>query len=208
MAVKGQAIADFISEFTYPFFPNNGGNTESAIHPSRNISQPPKGEPSTPIIGNQDPIWTLYVDGSSNQAGSGVVLVLTTPRNDELEYALRFNFKASNNETEYEVLIAGLRIAKELETTKVRVHSDSQLVVNQVLEEYQAKDPVMAAYLSKVKSMLSSFTAYDIVQIPREQNERADALARLESVIDRNMEKNTPIEYLSKPSIEEGRETL
>ncbi|KAL6183847.1 hypothetical protein ACLB2K_045257 [Fragaria x ananassa] len=158
--------------------------------------------------GRLDPIWTLYIDESSNQAGSGASLVLTTPQNDELEYTFRFNFKACNNEVKYEALIAGLRIAKELESTKVQVHSDFQHVVNQVLEEYQAKDPVMAAYLSKVKSLLSCFTSYDIVQIPREQNERADALARLASAIDRNMGKNTLIKYLNKPSIEEERETL
>ncbi|KAL6124580.1 hypothetical protein ACLB2K_077092 [Fragaria x ananassa] len=66
----------------------------------------------------------------------------------------------------------------------------------------------MAAHLSKVKSLLSSFTTYDIVQIPREQNERADTLARLASAINHNMGKNTPIEYLNKPSIEEEQETL
>ncbi|KAL6146158.1 hypothetical protein ACLB2K_056841 [Fragaria x ananassa] len=52
------------------------------------------------------------------------------------------------------------------------------------------------------------FISYNIVQIPREQNERADALARLASVINRNVGKHTPIEYLNKPSIEEEQETL
>ncbi|KAL6219915.1 hypothetical protein ACLB2K_007673 [Fragaria x ananassa] len=135
MAVKGQAIADFISEFTHPFFPSNEGNAESTVRPTRSMSQPPKEELGTSIIG------------------------------------------------------------------------DSQLVVNQVSEEYQAKDPVMAAYLRKVKSLLSYFTAYDIVRISREQNERPDALARLASAIG-HMGRNTPIEYLGKPSIKEGRETL
>ncbi|XP_004301972.1 PREDICTED: uncharacterized protein LOC101291061 [Fragaria vesca subsp. vesca] len=207
-AVKGQAIADFISKFTNPLFPSNGGNTENTIHPPRDRVQPLKEETGTPAVCDHDPIWTLYVDGSSNQSGSGAGLVLTTPQNDELEYALRFNFKASNNEAKYEALIAGLRIAKELEATKVRVHSDSQLVVNQVLGEYQAKDHVMAAYLIKVKSLLSCFTSYDVVQIPREQNERADALARLASAIDCNVGKHIPIEYMNKPSIEEEQETL
>lgn len=117
--VKDQAIADFISEFTHPLFPSNGGNTENTIHPPRDRVQPLKEETGTPAVCDHDPIWTLYVDGSSNQSRSGAGLVLTTPQNDELEYAIRFNFKASNNEVEYEALIAGLSIAKELKATKV-----------------------------------------------------------------------------------------
>lgn len=203
MAVKDQAIADFISEFTRPLFPGNEGDVENTSHPPRDRVRPSVEKTGVSVFNDRNPIWTLYVDGSFNQAESGAGLVLTTPQNDELEYALRFNFKASNNEAEYEALIAGLRIAKELEATQVRVHIDSQLLVNQVLEEFQAKDPVMAAYLSKVKALLLSFTSYDIVQIPREQNERADALTWLASAIDRNVERHTPIEYLNKPSIKE-----
>nr|XP_011459735.1 PREDICTED: uncharacterized protein LOC105350069 [Fragaria vesca subsp. vesca] len=202
-AVKGQVIADFILKFTGALFPSNEGDVENTSHPPRDRVRPSIEKIGVLVFNDRNPIWTIYVDGSSNQARSGAGLVLTTPQNDELKYALRFNFKASNNEVEYEALIAGLRIAKELEATQVRVHSDSQLMVNQVLEEFQAKDPVMAAYLSKVKALLLSFMSYNIVQIPREQNEWADALARLASTIDRNVERHTPIEYLNKPSIKE-----
>ncbi|KAL0332929.1 UNVERIFIED_CONTAM: hypothetical protein Scaly_2194400 [Sesamum calycinum] len=55
--------------------------------------------------------WLLHVDGSSTLAGSEAGIVLTSPEGDELEYALQFDFKASNNETEYEALIAGIRMA-------------------------------------------------------------------------------------------------
>ena len=63
------------------------------------------------------------------------------------EYALRFSFKTSNNQAEYEALIVGLRIAKDLKVDKLRAHSDSQLVVGQTRGEFEAKDPVMAKYL-------------------------------------------------------------
>lgn len=55
-------------------------------------------------------------------------------------YALRFKFRTSNNEVEYEVLIAGLRLAKSMGAHHLNVISDSELVVNQVNQEYQAKD--------------------------------------------------------------------
>ena len=64
-----------------------------------------------------------------------------------MEYALRFKFKASNNETEYETLLAGLSLAKHLGVKQLDIFSDSQLVVNQVTNNFDAKDSSMEAYL-------------------------------------------------------------
>ena len=61
--------------------------------------------------------------------------------------ALRFGFKASNNEVEYKALIAGLELAKELKVESLDIFSDSQLVVCQINDEYQAREEKMAAYL-------------------------------------------------------------
>ncbi|KAL0374047.1 UNVERIFIED_CONTAM: hypothetical protein Sradi_3320400 [Sesamum radiatum] len=55
--------------------------------------------------------WLLHIDGSSSLAGSGAGVVFTSPKGDEVEYALHFDFKASNNEAEYEALIAGIKKA-------------------------------------------------------------------------------------------------
>ena len=54
------------------------------------------------------PRWKLLVDGLSSSGGSGVGLVLMSPDHYKSSYAIRFNFKASNNEVEYEALITGL----------------------------------------------------------------------------------------------------
>ena len=62
--------------------------------------------------------------------------------------ALRFGFKASNNEAEYEALIAGLELAKEMKVESLDIFSDSQLVVCQI-NEYQAREEKMVAYLRK-----------------------------------------------------------
>lgn len=74
--------------------------------------------------------WTLYVDGASNTDGSGAGLVLCDPDGVELTYALRFDFTATNNETEYEALIAGLELARKMKVEQLQVYSDSQVVVN------------------------------------------------------------------------------
>ncbi|GKA98874.1 reverse transcriptase domain-containing protein [Tanacetum coccineum] len=55
--------------------------------------------------------WTLYTDGVSNPKGVGVGLVLIDPNGVEYAYAIRLNFASTNNEAEYEALLAGLRIA-------------------------------------------------------------------------------------------------
>ena len=59
--------------------------------------------------------------------------------------------------------------------------SDSLLVTGQVTGEFQAKDPQMAAYLEYVQLLTTSFTEFELVHMPREQNARADLLAKLAS---------------------------
>ncbi|GJY79263.1 reverse transcriptase domain-containing protein [Tanacetum coccineum] len=56
-------------------------------------------------------IWKLYTDEASNKHGSGAGLILIDPDGAEYSYALRLNFANSNNDAEYEALLAGLRIA-------------------------------------------------------------------------------------------------
>ncbi|CAL8162195.1 unnamed protein product [Prunus armeniaca] len=114
---------------------------------------------------------------------------------------MRFRFQASNNEAEYEALIASLHLAKELGAASIHVHSDSQLVVNQVTNEYQAREPHLTAYVQKVKELLSHFRSHSITQIPSAKNTRADSLARLASAIDTTLTKDIPIEYLAQMSI-------
>ena len=76
------------------------------------------------------------MDGSSNQQWSGAGLILVTPEHTEISFALRFGFKASNNKAEYEALLAGLRLTKEMGAEKLEIFSDSQLIVNEVISEY------------------------------------------------------------------------
>ncbi|XP_068504578.1 uncharacterized protein [Phaseolus vulgaris] len=123
----------------------------------------------------------LSVDGSSNQQGSGAGIVLEGPNGVLIEQALRFAFKASNNQTEYEALIAGMLLAKEMGAQSLLAKSDSQLVTRQVTGKYQEKDPQMAVYLKYVQVLRGAFATFELVHVPREQNARADLLAKLAS---------------------------
>ena len=94
------------------------------------------------------------MDGSSNDGGLRVGLILVIPEGHRMNYALKFGFKASNNEAKYEALIAGLELAKEMKVESLDIFSDSQLVVCQINDEYQAREKKMAAYLHKAKKII------------------------------------------------------
>ncbi|KAL0458758.1 UNVERIFIED_CONTAM: hypothetical protein Slati_0503000 [Sesamum latifolium] len=92
---------------------------------------------------SQDQKWLLHVDGSSTTQGSGVGIVITTPQGKDLEFAIKFDFKASNNEAEYEALVIGMRMAHEAGARHLLAYSDSQLVAKQVEGTYEAKEENM-----------------------------------------------------------------
>ena len=90
-AIKGQILADFVMEFT-----------------SVELSEATKMTPDLPI-------WRLSVDGAANAQGSGAGLILTSSKGIDIKYALRFGFRDSNNEAEYEAVIAGINLAHSME---------------------------------------------------------------------------------------------
>ena len=69
--------------------------------------------------------WTLYVDGSSNEKGSGVVVILEGPNDIVLEYSLKFDFKATNNQAKCEALVVSLWLVKEVGVWVLNITSDS-----------------------------------------------------------------------------------
>ena len=72
----------------------------------------------------------MYFDGSIMASGSGVGVVFISPDGSRLRYAIHLHFLASNNTTEYEALINGLRIAIELGTMRLYIRGDSELVID------------------------------------------------------------------------------
>ncbi|XP_020421438.1 uncharacterized protein LOC109949730 [Prunus persica] len=190
-AEKGQAIADFIFELT----PSTAQPTPESVTET-GLPEELDAERFDVSI----PVWILHIDGSANQQECGAGLVLTTPDRLKIEYALRFDFRTSNNEAEYEALLAGLWLAKSMNAKQIRIHSYSQLIVNKVTADFAARDASMHAYLSSTHQLLQSFRAYEIKQIPRSENSHADALACLASAINDKIERKVPVKILAQPS--------
>jgi len=165
-----------LSEFDIQYKPR--GSIKGQVYADFVVELSPGNSPQEVELGSR---WMLSVDGSSNQQGSGAGIILEGLNGVLIEQALRFAFKASNNQAEYEALIAGMLLAKEMGAQSLVAKSDSQLVTGQVTGEYQAKDPQMVAYLRYVEVLKGAFAAFELVHVPREQNARADLLAKRRS---------------------------
>ncbi|KAM1814102.1 hypothetical protein ACFX11_027803 [Malus domestica] len=91
--------------------------------------------------------WHLHVDNTSNYMGLGADVVLVTPDDLMLKHAITLGFKSSNNEAEYEALLACIQMTKDLAVKNLAIHYDSQLITSQTTGEYTAKHLKMAQYL-------------------------------------------------------------
>ncbi|GJT11805.1 reverse transcriptase domain-containing protein [Tanacetum coccineum] len=123
-------------------------------------------------LGTETDIWKLYTDRASNEHGFGAGLILIDPEGAEYSYALRLNFTNSNNDAEYEALLAGLRIAAKIKVEKIHAFVDSKLVASQ------------------------------ISHIPREDNKKADTLSKLTAVQCEGLTKGVLIEELNERSVD------
>ncbi|XP_071687260.1 uncharacterized protein [Rutidosis leptorrhynchoides] len=153
----------------------------------------------TPRIESEE--WKLYTDVASSSDGSGAGLMLVNSEGKEFTYELRFEFATTNYEAEYEALLAGLRMVKELKIPHLRAFIDSQLVANQIMGTFEARQPTIQQYLTKAKELSESFKSFDIEHVRRSQNKKADALSKLASLTFEHLAKEVLVEVLEKKSI-------
>ncbi|GJX79377.1 reverse transcriptase domain-containing protein [Tanacetum coccineum] len=113
-------------------------------------------------------------------------------------------FDATNNEVEYEALIAGIRIAEQIRVKTLQTHVDSRLVANQINGSYIAKEPGMIQYLEKVKTLASCFKKFSIKQVPRSENKKADSLSKIMSTGFAHLTNQVLVEELNEKSINEA----
>ncbi|XP_077223338.1 uncharacterized protein LOC143856943 [Tasmannia lanceolata] len=190
-AIKAQVLADFVAECTIPQQSIASEIVETPVleeitTPGRQVESeaatPVRTESATvPAEQDMSPevLWEVYVDGSSSRSDCGAGLILTGPENFVLDYALRFGFRASNNEAEYEALIAGMNLAVQTQAQRLKAYCDFQLVTNQIQGVYEARDERMIKYLAKVHLLASKFKSFEVIRIPRTENTKEDVLSKL-----------------------------
>ena len=166
-SIKGQVLADLMAELA-----------ESLLE--EEVRKQDMDGKSVYVVSLQEPLsWRIYVDGATNQRGSGMGLVVISPDKIIIEKSLRLGFSTTNNKAEYETLLVGMTMVQKIGGKTVEIFSDSRLVVGQVKGELEAKDVRMQEYLNKVRHLQSGFESFTLLQIPRSRNTHADSLATL-----------------------------
>ncbi|XP_010667221.2 uncharacterized protein LOC104884294 [Beta vulgaris subsp. vulgaris] len=154
-AIKGQALADFIVELTRPTI--------------EFVQDPAEGKRH----------WTLMVHGSSTANGAGIIF--QSPKGDKFEYAIRFQFHASNNEAEYEALLAVIKMCIAAGALEIEAKTDSLLVVSQVNGDFECKEASMRKYMKLIQEEIKTVKRFVLDQVPRSENHQADAFSKLAS---------------------------
>ena len=90
-----------------------------------------------------------------------------------------------------------------MEVDQLEICSDSQLVVKQIEDSYKARGEKMILYLKKVRELLKKFIRVQVQvrHVPRAENTRADALAKLTTTPQGDLDRLIPIEHLPEPSV-------
>ena len=123
--------------------------------------------------------WLLRVDGAARgnpgEAGCGAAIFAADGK--VVKELSRYLGRATNNVAEYEALLMGLEALLQVGAKKIRVQSDSQLLVRQLSGEYRVKDEKLRVLFTKAMKLLGQFDSYRIVHVYREANTVADRLA-------------------------------
>jgi len=147
--------------------------------------------------------WTLYVDRSSNKMTCGAGVVLEGSGDLLLDQTLRFGFRATNNQTEYEALLVGLNLAYDMGAREVTCKSEFQVMVGQVNGEFEVNEPLLQRYYHVTKNSIARFNKAPMEHIPREENKRADILYKLLVTNKKSHQRSIIQIWLRHPSVTE-----
>ncbi|KAK8936229.1 hypothetical protein KSP39_PZI012928 [Platanthera zijinensis] len=171
LSIKAQAMTDFLADY---------------------VIEVAEGELTRPVP------WKVMVDGASGRHSLGAGVILESPQGTRIEQTVVINFPITNNQAEYEAVIAGLRLARELGVNDVEVLTDSMVVASQINGEFEAREPTLQLYLAKVKGVIGTFQTFSIRHVSMEESEHVDKLAK------HGPRVGGTLADLFRPSIEEG----
>jgi len=121
----------------------------------------------------------IYFDGSICEQSEGPCVMFITPQGVPIPYSFKLNFPYTNNNAEYEALILAIKTIIKLELIKVKFIGYSLLIINQVKEVFQCKEPLLQKYKRLVNNLLSYVENYDLEVAPRSTNRFVDAMASI-----------------------------
>ncbi|CAM8890588.1 unnamed protein product [Rhodiola kirilowii] len=194
-ATKGQAIADFFADHPVP------AEWEFSIDlPGEDI-----------FYIDVLPPWQMFFDGAARRDGAGAGVVFVSPENHLLPFSFTLTQLCSNNMAEYQALLLGLQMARQIRIDEMDIYGDSQLVINQVLGEYEVRMDDLIPYHRHATQLLNEFDSISIGHVPRSANKLADVLANLAANLALGAEETMSIPVCNRwvvPPLEENEENM
>jgi hypothetical protein len=140
-AIKSQVLAHFVVDWSSP---SNVGQDEELV-----------------------PVWEIRCDGAWGRKGAEIVAIVTSPAGVKLRYVARLDYSdpsdmCTNNTTEYEALLLGLRKVRALGASNFLVKCDAEVIKDHVEKESEAKEPELVKYLAGVRKMETHFRGFII----------------------------------------------
>ncbi|CAM8905394.1 unnamed protein product [Rhodiola kirilowii] len=194
-ATKGQAIADFFVDHPVP------AEWEFSINlPGEDIFYIDVLQP-----------WQMFFNGAARRDGAGAGVVFVSPENHLLPFSFTLTQLCSNNMAESQALFLGLQMARQISIDKMDIYGDSQLVINQVLDDYEVRKGDLIPYHRHATQLLNEFDSISIGHVPRSANKLADALANLVANLALGAEETMSIPVCNRwvvPPLEENEKNM
>ncbi|XP_030923202.1 uncharacterized protein LOC115950091 [Quercus lobata] len=165
--VKGRAIADHLAPYSLEEAEKIQGDF-----------------PDEDIMGIEVESWKMYFDKATNQNGNGIGILLISPKGTHIPFSGKLNFPATNNTTEYEACIMGLQVALGLGVKELEVYGDSALISSQIQNKWKIKEERLMLYHECLQKWASKFNRIRYRYVPWMQNQIANALATMASMMD------------------------
>ncbi|KAF7154329.1 hypothetical protein RHSIM_Rhsim01G0139100 [Rhododendron simsii] len=184
MIIEEGVSDDGIEDETYLVPTQSEERGQATIDELREVNLGDEGENKPAFISAnlaeeeaQSPNGQKQEDLKNNKSGIGVVFV--TPNNAIIPHSFALTEGCSNNEAEYEAVIAGLELALQIPIEELLVYGDSEFVIKQLRGEYIVKKASLAPYHERASQLLSQFRKINIFHVKRRINAQADSLASL-----------------------------
>lgn len=182
--------------------PGDSGSSESDYQSARTHSDSgPNDAPSTKKPSNG--WWRMSFDGVVSKEGAGAGILIKPLIGEPKLFSYKLHFKCTNNMAEYEALVLGLKVLKDLQVQKINIQGDSGLIIKKVQGKYQTKNPRLRSYRNLVLYLIQGVKECKFTVIPRKKNVEANSLAVSASLfqIPENPKEKYQIEVRNIPSI-------
>ncbi|KAA3459221.1 RNA-directed DNA polymerase (Reverse transcriptase), Ribonuclease H-like protein [Gossypium australe] len=173
-AVKGSVITDFLASRALDDY-----ETLNFDFPNEDLMFVAATDEDT----LEDYPWKLKFDRVSNVISNGVGAVLVSLNGDHYPFTCKLDFDCKNNMAEYEACIIGIRPAIDCKVKVLEVYRDSALVIYQLKGEWETRDPKLISYQKLVWELIEEFDDITFFYLLRDENQMADTLATLASMI-------------------------